>query len=297
MSFQAWNRLQATAPSGHVEIAHESAVLFIDGRYEGLYALTDQVNRDLFEDGALALDDGGNLYKSVNHDANFRLTRAFSTESKAFLGEGWETRDEPDLIVNQWTDLEDLVLFADTSSDADFHAQLGARIDVGDLVDWWVFATLILGEDSYGKNAYLYKATPQEPFRFAPWDFNHSYGQAWETSRTDAATPIDEGWPLESNRLWERMLTSPTYRPLMEARYAQALEGPLALDAVLADWDAFVDEVRDSGLRDERKWGAEYRAFYADRGREDLLTFLGEEVYARQWIIDRWTSVRSQLSK
>ena len=57
-----------SAPGG-VQIRHFSAVVYVNGRYHGLYAVTDHVDVDLM--AREGLGKGGNLYKAVDHGATF----------------------------------------------------------------------------------------------------------------------------------------------------------------------------------------------------------------------------------
>lgn len=283
LAYQLYDRTDAGA--AHTRLASTSVVLYVGGRYFGLYTLVDHVDRDLFEE-TLGLGDGGNLYKAVNLNANFRRERyPRGSGEKSFLGEGWELRDEPDHPVGQWDDLVDLVAFATDAGAATFDAEVGTRISIEDLAAWWIFTTAVLGEDSYGKNAYLYKESATAPFRYAPWDFNHSFGQAWETSRTDPLTPTDEGWPIDANQLWERLLASPVHGPALRAAYAAALAGPLSLAEVLLRFDGMVAEIDASARKDQAAWGAAYAGYFR---RSDLRDYDGEVVYTRAWIEERW---------
>lgn len=289
LAYQLYDRTDAG--SAHTQLAATSAVIYLGGRWFGLYTLADHVDRDLFEE-SLGLGDGGNLYKSIDHNANFRRERfPRGSGDKTFLGEGWELRDEPDLPFGQWDDLVELVAFTTDADAATFDAQIGTLVSVEDVSAWWIFATAVLGEDSYGKNAYLYKESASAPFRYAPWDFNHSFGQAWETSRTDPATPTDEGWPIDTNQLWERLLASPVHGPPLRARFAEALAGPLSEVEVLALFDDMVADVEQSARKDQAAWGAAYAEYYP---RADLQDFDGEVAYTRGWIEQRWTYLAAE---
>lgn len=114
---------------------------------------------------------------------------------------------------------------------------------------------------------------------------NHSFGQAWETSRTDPATPNDEGWPIDTNQLWERLLASPEHGPALRARYAEALAGPHSVTEVLTLFDDMVADVYASARKDQAAWGQAYAQYYP---RDDLQDFDGEVAYARAWIEARW---------
>jgi spore coat protein H len=280
MAFEMWNRLSPD----HLQVQSYSAVLFLDGEYFGLYQVTDKVAGPLM--AAHGLNKDGNLYKAVSHDANFRLTNA-SGGAKATLHDGY-TKEEG--TADTWDDLDALVSFVATSSADDFRAGLAGRVSLDDFEDWYVFATLIQADDSYGKNAYLYHdPATAEPFRYVPWDFNHAFGQTWQTEREGPTEqPTDSLW---TNEIWVRILDDATLAPGLAARYADALAGPYAADAVLALYDAMIVEVAECARRDERKWRDAYRSYDGWSWRSDWTTFDAEAAYVRDWIQTRWVFV------
>jgi hypothetical protein len=258
----------------HLQLAQASAVVFVDGKYWGLYQLIDHVDDELIERNGLARS--GNLYKSYNHEANLRITHGDGTP-KEDLSIGYEKKEgEP---ATDFSDLFALLSWVSTSSDADFQRQLDQQLVSGDFVDWYVFATVILADDSYGKNAYLYHdpADPDGRWRYAPWDMNESFGQDWQSFRI----PFDrEGrfasWALEANGLWQRMSQIPPLATRVDERMKAALAGPMSMTAVLAQLGAMAAEVGPVARRDQRKWGAAYRAWSWWSSRSDFNDHDGE---------------------
>jgi spore coat protein CotH len=285
LAYELWNRLDP----GHIQIDTYSAVVFLDGAYWGLYTISDHVDRYLMEDHGLSED--GNLYKARTHDANFRLTRAFSDDPKGVPHEGL-TKEEglpEDGQPGAYDDLDELITWVATADDADFAAEIDARLDRRDYEDWWIFVTLIMGDDSAGKNSYHYRDPLGGPWRFAPWDFNDSFGQTWQTARKGwDAHPDDYVW---ANELHARLLASPQFGPPLRARYAAALAEVYAVDEVLARLDELAAEVRPSAHRDEQRWAAEYQSYGGWNWRADFLDHDAEMAYLQQWIADRWAFV------
>ena len=288
LSYQLWKRTGAAAGHEHVTIESTSVVVYVDGDYFGLYTLTDHVDRDLFEE-SLGLNDAGQLYKSVNHEANFRNTG----NPRA----GYERRDEPAVdALPPFSDLEALVRFANESSDEDFASGLNDHILVDDVIDWWVFATAITGEDSYGKNAYFYRPAVDEAagspvFRFAPWDFNQSFGQAWETSRTGSDIPADEGWPMGTNKLWDR-LANGVRSDEVRGFYADVIRSDLDEAVVTGIFEAMVAETDAAARRDASVWADRYRSYFNGRGGDD---YDSEVQLIRDWLPARWTYLRDRF--
>lgn len=280
LAYELWNILDPE----HLQIQVYSGVVFQNGVYHGLYTFSDHVDGYLMEDHGL--DQAGNLYKARTHDANFRLANKGTPHQGLTKEEGTPLDGEP----GAYADLDDLVTFVATASDKNFHAQLDGRIDRRDYEDWWIFVSLIMADDSAGKNSYHYHDPVLKGlWRFAPWDFNDSFGQTWQTARKgfDAAP---EGY-VWANELFARLLKSPTYGGPLRARYGAALKGVYAVDAVLERYDAMVDETAASGLRDQGRWAVEYQTYGGWNFRNDFTDYDEEVLFLRQWIIDRWAFV------
>lgn len=279
LAYELWNRLD----SEHIQIQVYSGVVFLDGEYHGLYTFADHVDGYLMEDHDLYQD--GNLYKARTHDANFRLDGKTTPHDGLTKEEGVPEQGQP----GAFADLDALVTFVATSNDATFDAEVDARIDRRDYENWWIFVSLIMGDDSAGKNSYHYHDPAVGPWRFAPWDFNDSFGQTWQTARKGFdAHPEDYTW---ANELFVRLLDSAVFGAPLRARYDAVLHAAYDIDTVLALYDAMIDETAPSALRDEGRWGAEYIDYGGWNWRDDFLTSEQEVEYTRQWIIDRWAFV------
>jgi hypothetical protein len=276
LAYELWNTLDA----GHLQIQVYSAVVFKDGEYWGLYTVADHVDGYFMEDQGYL--QTGNLYKARTHDANFRLAGKGTPHQGLTKEEGYPPAGQP----GAFDDLDALVTFVDSSSNAAFDAQIDDWIDRRDYEDWYIFVTLIMADDSAGKNSYHYHDPAGGPFRYAPWDFNDSFGQTWQTLRKGYQThPEDYTW---ANELFVRLLDSASFGQPLRTRYDATLHGAYDLDAVLERYDAMVDETAASALRDEGRWGEQYRSYGGWNWRDDFTSYDQEVEYVRQWIIDRW---------
>jgi len=281
LAYDVWNAMDPE----HIQIQTFSAVVYLDGIYHGLFTVADHVDADLMAIHGLAAD--GNLYKAYNHDANFRLTD-YDGNPKSTLHQGYEKKEgEP---PGDFADLDGLVQWAATIDVAGFESGRAARLDTRDYDDWWIFATATLADDSAGKNSYHHRDPAGGPWRFAPWDLNHSFGQTWETEREAADTRDDY---IDNNRLFELTLASPTLQPQLYARYQTLRQGPLHPDSTLALVDTYVAEIDASARRDQRRWSTEYRTYSGWSWRTNFTTYDEELAYLRTWLADRWTFLES----
>ncbi len=276
LAYTLWNRI------GTIRLQTFSAVVYVDGAYQGLYTVVDHVDEDLLAAQGFA---GGNLYKAVDHAADFR--------AKAALTEGFELEDgspaagEP----GAFEDLAALVRFVAGADDARFSAEIGRAVHVDDYVGWMVLSTTLAATDSLAKNSYHLHDRRRGSWRAIPWDFNASFGQGWDTRRL----PPDED-PLALARTWnglfERLLRDPTHGPAARARFRRLLDEELASDAVLGAFDEMTGEIAAAARRDEAHWGAAHRSFFVWGDRTDFADFDGEIAYLRRWIEARWRFLR-----
>lgn len=279
LCFDLWNELAPTRP-----IVTTFAVVYLDGEYAGLYLLGDHIDGEWFEDHGHPED--GNLYKSVDHSANFYSTYG---GQKSSWHSGYEKKEG--LPEDDFSDLDELVRFVATAPDAGFEAEIAERVDVEDIYDWWALVVYTEADDSGGKNVYLYNDPAAPLFRAEPWDFNHSLGQTWQTEREPATYDYDF---TDANGLFKRLLDSPTHGPPMRERFATARAGALSDEAVQAKIDGYVARIDDAAHRDEEKWGEAYRQYGGWSWRTDWTTYEEEVEYVRAWVstrvafIDAW---------
>ncbi len=260
------------------------AVMYLDGRYHGLFTAADHVDNQFMDQ--MGLNRAGNLYKSVNHDANFRRTNAGGA-NKATLHDGFEKKEgTPD----DWSDLDALVAFAADSDTQTFWDQADTWIRVDEFMDWFLFVHFTASDDSAGKNAYLYNDELAPEFRYAPWDFNHTLGQNWYTARVGPDSYNDFRW---NNQIFVHFQDQAEANAELWDRFDQmrAEGGPLHLDNLLELTDESFAAVDAGAKKDWFFWGESYRNYtWGGGGRSgdtDWTDYYGERAYLYQWLADR----------
>lgn len=299
LAFDLWNRMSPD----HVEIRTYSAVLYVNGKYMGLFTASDHVSKRLMDAHGISKD--ADLFKAVDNSANFSRLRK-NGEPKAALREGFEKKEgtPEEGTPHAFDTLEALVAFIADSDTATFRAGFPQRMKAGDYEDWWIFNTLILGVDSQGKNAYhAYDPATGGPWRFIPWDLDASFGQSFDTTRTSPTARLSFE---DDNLLFEKMLADPTIAGPMRERYRKLLRDELKLESVLSLIDGYVKETAPAARRDWAVWDNRYKTFgTAISGgegnfpnwddRQDFTEYEGEVEYLRQWVRTRWPALQNQL--
>lgn len=278
LAFDAWNLLDPT-----VQVQSYSAVVYIEGQFMGVYTASDHIDSDLM--AAHGLPEAGNLYKATNHDANFRL-ETLRGDPKTTPHQGYEKKSGlPEAgQPGAFDDLDQLVQFVATSSDGEFAADLARHIDIDDYMSWLVLVSFTSAGDSGGKNSYHYHHTGTL-WKAIPWDFNGSFGQAWNTRRTSVESVDYFEW---TNEIFTRMRADPAMAEILSRRFRSALDGPFAADAWNGRIDAYLDELPDPVIaRDQARWGELMLTFDPWSDREDLTTPAEEIDYIRTWLTER----------
>ena len=147
--------------------------LFINNQYRGVYCIGEKVKRKQLR---LKKHDGqirGALYKGVAWGATtFNSAPAFNNTSDNWGGfEYKHPKEEID-----WSALHDFVQFVMQSSDATFYSQIYDRIEVDNLVDYFIFLNLLRATDNFGKNIYLARYDSDSKFFYVPWDLDGAFG-------------------------------------------------------------------------------------------------------------------------
>jgi len=292
LAFELWNRFDPE----HIPIQHFNAVVYLNGSYHGVYVATDHVNDDFLEQRGLP--PGVNMYKARLKEANFRLTdRNGEPKQRMRAGytkeEGYPPAGEPDA----YADLEDLVSWVATSSDADFRDNFSARLRP-ELMHWLIFVTLSQAVDTTSKNYYLvHDPRPDAPdprWRFVPWDFNASFGQGTSTQRR-----APDYWPLarfaRANRLFDRMMQEPTLRAPLLQRFRATMQDVWTEDEIALTFERFASEVALAAERDELHWGEIRHAYFSTRS--DWTSPAKELAYLRAWLPARWRLLAEQVAE
>ncbi len=284
LAFDLWNALTP----GPITVQTYSAVVFLDGEYHGLYTVTDHIDGFLMED--VGLLRSGNLYKAINHDANFYLTDVYG-DPKDPLHQGYEKKEglPEEGQPGAFADLEALVDFVATASDSDFATTIATTIAVDDFVSWWLLIIFALADDTAGKNSYHYH-DDSSLWRVVPWDFNHSFGQSWQTYRI----PSDDlNFYRSRNNIFNRLLDTEPFAAQMSSRYASELTGELSVATALALIDTYATEIDASAARNQGKWSAAYQSFPSWSDRSNFTTYEEEIDYVRAWITQRHAMLAS----
>ena len=235
-----------------------------------------------------------NLYKAVNHDANFYLTNAYGS-TRSTLHDGYTKEEGEDETT--FTALDALVSFTGNGSGDEILSQSGEWFDLQEFMGWFLLVHYTTAEDSAGKNSYLYHPLGGGPFRYGPWDFNHSWGQGWYTYRIGAT--YDNTY-TGTNKVFKVIQADDDADAELWERFdaLRADDGPMSLAWQERTLDDDYALIQPSAERDWDRWGGLYRTYSGwssyRNSAGDWTDYEGEKAYLYQWEADRAEHIASQ---
>ncbi len=253
--------------------------LFLNGNYQGLHYLSEQVDRSLLKLKRFNLATGeirGELYKGEVPLPGVLLRDVPSrSNNTSDTWDGYELKyPDSDDIIN-WNNLYDLVSFILESPDEQFANEVSQRLRMDNIVDYFLFINLLGAADNTGNNLYTGRYDNDEPYFYTPWDLDGTFGNNFDGEEVD--------WPIErtlTNGLHRRLIATNVvgFNDRLCARYAQLTEdGLFAPDSLEARIRTQYQLLDKNGVyeREELAWPG------------SLASGPDRAAYTAEWIRDR----------
>lgn len=267
--FDIWNEFSRTPwetkYNNRNGIMGEMVEVYVNGAYNGIYCLTDKINRKLLnlrkakieeEDSTLSIK--GLLYKGTSKKASNYLLTYEDDRLDTLVWNSFELQYPDDYPSPQtWQPLMDIIDFNSQSSDETFAQEYQDWYYLDNLVDYYVFLVAFNIQDMPYKNTFL--STPDINFGhrylITPWDLDASLGgyydgtylnyYAW-LERLDIYGPF--------NRLMENNFNNIKHR--IAVRWKQLSSNSLSPNHVADVINAYAQQFIESGAwqREYAKW-------------------------------------------
>jgi len=186
VGFELWKKID-TLYYGHIEkkasngIKLEYVELFLNGRYQGVYALGERIDKKQLK---LKEPDGnsinGELYKGVARGASTFASLPLA-DNTSILWDGFEYKYPEDIV--DWSNIYNFVDFVMNEDDDAFYERYKDGLCIENVVNYFIFLNLLRATDNTGKNVYIAKYTRNQPYFFVPWDLDGIFGTCWEGTR------------------------------------------------------------------------------------------------------------------
>ncbi|HRH69966.1 MAG TPA: CotH kinase family protein [Flavobacteriales bacterium] len=262
----------ALEPEAKSGISMEHVELFLNDRYQGIYAFGERVDRKQLK---LEQFDGGirgELYRGVGWGAS-TFTSMPPYDNNSILWSGFEYEHPEELV--DWSRLHGFVDFVINASDEDFVPNYPEQFHMGTAVDYFLFLNLLRLADNAGKNIFIARYDQGEPYFYIPWDLDNGFGVIWDGTRQ----PVTDD--VLTNGLYARLMddcTTDGFRSRLRARWQELREDLLAYDPIMHRFNEAHDRLAANGVYDREALA--WPDFVHDTDHLD---------YAGLWLQDRLT--------
>jgi len=260
--------------------------MFLDGDYVGLHFLSEQVDRKQLKLKKYKEEEEeirGELYKGILPLSGVLLRDVpRPSDNTSDTWDGFELKyPDTDDVIN-WDNLYDLIDFIIDSPQATFEADIEKWMHLGNAVDYFLFVNLAGARDNTGKNIYTARYDNDEPYFYAAWDLDGTFGNNWD----GMDYPITDN--LLTNGLHRRLIENNVagFNDLICTRYQELVTSGLFLrDSLYARITTEHDYLLANGVyeREEIAWPNS-----ADPS-EDRLHYTLDWIRKRTQFLDDWT--------
>lgn len=291
LNFDIWNDMSGTPYSTDYDQRNGTrgyfVELFINGKYHGLYCLSDKVNRKLLGIKKADKDSEGYpvikgvMYKGDQWSDATRLNGYYEQSMTGPSWNEWEL-DYPDdyPCEEAYSPLRDFIDFCASSSDGKFADQTDEYMYIDNVADYQVFVLAQGLRDNLMKNSYLSIVNINKGHRMmiTPWDLDCSLGGEWDGTYYNEPANLEKLMDVGLfRRLWLTNLRGYQTTVADRWRTLSANGGVLSAKAFDKRVDTYVRQIMESGA-----WAREYAVWNGNpvELKEDLDL---EADYIKEW--------------
>jgi len=198
--------------------------LLLNGRYEGIYVLTERVDRKLLRIGK----DGGALFKAIDS--------RYEDIYKWFELKYPDSYDTP-AVSEAWENLDSFMNIIKYGSDCDFYESINNLANMDNIVNYHILLLVTTALDNDRRNHFLAKDT-DDAFFFVPWDLDYTFGNTG-------------GWT--DNFLTIRLMKDARYTDLLKSRWNELRAGLLSEGSLMDRFTTYYALLLETGAY-QRNW-------------------------------------------
>jgi len=229
------------------------AEVFLDNNYQGIYLISEQVDRKLLQ---LKKKNGdtvrGELFKASSYQAGSRFTDAPPFNNAFPTWAGFEMKYPYEDYTAHYDDLSTFVRLVSIGSDEEFNKSVSNWLNIDNAIDYYLFVNLLRATDNLGKNYYLAREDVGRPYYFVPWDLDGILGTIQDGKRIPTTDDILTNELF--TRLWDNNPSN--YRNKAVARWQELRKGPFSEDYLFSEIDHLYVDLSDAGVyeREQLVW-------------------------------------------
>ncbi|TVZ52953.1 CotH kinase family protein [Dokdonia sp. Hel_I_53] len=207
LSLNLWNDIYKPhylekEPKAKAGATGKYAEVFVNNNYQGLFLLQEQVDRKLVKVKKIK---GDTIRGEIFQGARYLGASSFDSipVKKNYLA-SWGGYDikYPTPTNHYWDNVYPFTKFVIESDDITFSREIKDKFVINNAIDYFLYINALRAPDNLGKNLYLIRYDAGEPYFYAPWDLDGSFGTIFSGKRI----PTTEDFL--SNGLLRRLITT-----------------------------------------------------------------------------------------
>lgn len=295
---QLWNDMATLPYYANLEPKVKTGVdggmveVILNGKYVGLYALTEAMDRKTLKLAKYNEATGeikGQLWKASGLNSTITFNKGNEYDNTKETWYQFETKypEFDDVNPTDYKALSDGVWFADTATTAQFNQHAEERFDMPVMIDYEIFLQTLLAIDNYGKNIYwaVYDRTQSDMLTLAVWDLDATMGGNWSPMQYHPTTVSPTRAISFPHGIFKRIASphSVFWRRGLK-RYNELRQGILSTDSLISRYVNAVNEIKDCGAmeREQARWSGDSDLY----GRKLRIESV-ELPYLTNWIKER----------
>lgn len=269
-------------PDARPGIRMKYADVFINDEYQGVYALTERIDRKQLGLRKYNGDIRGVLYKGNGPGApTFESLPDYDNTQDTWDNYEWVYPNESDTAID-WNHLYSFTNFVMNASDNVFNAQYSAQFDKANAIDYYLFINALMAMDNMGRNLFLSRYKKSSTYLYVPWDLDAIWGLD-----TDGK-PTYNSAGLMSNGFYDRLTQDCNdngFVATAKTRYNALRNGILTTEHIMEMVQNQYDELVESGAYDR-----EHEAW------PDFTIDESQLAYMRDWLDARFSYLDGEIN-
>lgn len=252
--------------------------VFINSSYKGVYLMAEDM-----DEKQLGLQASGELYKGDTESPETNFSgNATPTDPEGANGStysGFEMRYKGG---SRWANLHSLLSMAVNPSNSTFASNIGNLISIPSCMDYYIYINVMMAVDNHQKNYFLAKYQSGDPYFFAPWDLDGTWGYTTTGMRQNKYNDII------TNGLFTRLLSvNPNnFKVNLAQRWFSLRNNLLSSSALISSFNSEFDYLQSNGVYERDILVADDE--YSQNGRASALDYVRTFIARRMIVLDNY---------
>ena len=229
--------------SGYPAPNTEYVNFFVNDEYKGVFVQVEEVNEDFLRRNHF---QSNNLYEAKIHGASMTPLTHYD-----YYSDNWDKKLGEAL---DFTDIQMLFskLFYWTKSD--FEQGIGNEIDLDNVLNYFAVEFVIVGQDCFTKNLFLFFNNDKNKWEIFPWDNDATYGNDFRGNYHVSYEQFYQGSPLDHQILFQRLMEFELWRNKFWDNVNQIIHG--GFDYLISAIDSTYDRIKNDVYQDHNKFAS-----------------------------------------